>query len=149
MESINIRFNRSEDAEELARLSKEFADENSCNGITADDADFFDKHKVAIAVDKNKIVGYCFGEIEKENKTRAYAKENDLYYYLEEIYIIPEYRSKGVGQVLFQFIEQYAKEEGCKTIRLSAVSKDYKKLLSFYIDKLNMTFWSAFLIKEI
>jgi len=149
MQEIKIRFNYKEEAMIIADLSKRFAEENSCNGVVAENQDFFENLKVVVAVAEGEIIGYCYGNIEKEERNRSFAKRNDLFFYLEEIYVIPEYRKDGVGQKLFNFIENYAKKEGCKTLRLSAVSKDYKRLLSFYIDKLNMTFWSAYLIKNI
>lgn len=149
MNNIIIRFNSKEDARKLADLSKQFAKENSCNAIIADDEVFFLNHKVAVAISNGKIVGYCYGKVEKEVKNRTYSQKNDFYFDLEEIYVLPKYRNCGVGQKLYNFVEDYAKKENCKTLRLNAVSKDYKRLLSFYIDKLKMNFWSAYLIKNI
>ena len=149
MDKIEIRFSFKKEAGYIAKLSQLFALENSCNGIVADNKEFFENKNIVVAVSNNKIIGYCYGEIEVEEKTRSYAEKNDKYFDLEEIYILPQYRKLGVGQKLFNFIENFAKENNCKTLRLNAVSKDYNKLLSFYIDKLKMVFWSAYLIKKI
>lgn len=149
MENVEVRFNKEFEVENIAKLSEQFSKENSCNGIIADSAQYFKNKKVVVAIKENQIIGYCHGEIEIEEKNRSFAAKGDKYFDLEEVYVLPEYRKLGIGQELFNFIENFAKENNCKTIRLNAVSKDYKKLLSLYIDKLNMTFWSAFLIKEI
>lgn len=41
------------------------------------------------------------------------------------------------------------KKIGAKTLRLNAVSKNYKSLLNFYIDISGMDFISAYLIKKL
>ena len=87
--------------------------------------------------------------IELEEKNRSYSSKGDKVFYLDEIYVLMEYRNYGVGQKLYEFMESFAKHNECQTITVNAVSKDYKKLLSFYIDRLNMNFHSAFLVKKI
>jgi len=149
MVNIEIRFALEQESMDISKLSQKFALENSCNGIIADNSDYFKNKNVAVAIANNEIVGYCYGNVCIEDKNRSFAKKEDKYFDLAEIYILPKFRNFGIGEKLYNFIETYAKENLCKTIRLNAVSKDYKKLLSFYIDKLNMAFWSAFLIKYI
>ncbi|MBE5745881.1 MAG: GNAT family N-acetyltransferase [Clostridiales bacterium] len=149
MNKIKIKFAKKSDSEELAKLSQLFFEEGSCNGIVADNKEHFENKNIIIALLNNKIIGYCYGEINIETKKRAFSNKDDKFYSLEEIFVIPEYRNLNIGQKLFEFAENYAKEKGCKTIQLNAVSKDYQKLLSFYIEKLNMNFWSAYLFKKI
>ena len=67
---------------------------------------------------------------------------------IDEIYVIPSYRSKGVGKELFKLMENEIKES-CDYITLSTSTKDYKKILHFYVDELDMNFHSAFLIKDL
>ena len=76
-------------------------------------------------------------------------KKGQKSFYIEEIYIDKKYRNSGVGLKLFEFIENYAKQNNCDLLETTAVSKDYEKLLNFYIKKLNMNFWSANLIKKL
>ena len=84
-----------------------------------------------------------------EEKKKPYAEIGEKYFYLEEIFVLKDFRNMKIGENLFKFAEDYAKREGCKTMRLSAVSKNYNKLLKFYIEHLNMEFLSAYLIKKI
>lgn len=66
---------------------------------------------------------------------------------VEELYVIPSYRSKGIGKTLFSLIEKEVKDN-VKYIVLGTSTKDYKKTLKFYIDDNDMTYHSAFLIKK-
>ena len=149
MNNVEIRFAREDECKRLASLSQEFASENCCNNIIADGEDFFVGKKVAVAVYEKQIVGYCYGTAKQEENKRSYANVGDLFYDLEEMFVLKNYRDKKIGKVLFEFVTDYAKGLGCKTIRLNAISKDYKKLLNFYIDILGMDFISAYLVKKI
>lgn len=104
---------------------------------------------MAVAKVDDKIVGYCYGKFEITNKNTSIFKKGQKLFYLEELYVDAQYRNNEIGQSLFLFIEQYAKENDCELIETTAVSKDYKSLLSFYIDKLNMEFWSAEIFKKL
>ncbi len=146
---LQIRFNHKNECREIAALSKMFEAESCCNGIVADKEDYFFDKKVAVCVYNNQIIGYAYGEMDTEDKNRSYAKVGDKYFYLDEIYIAKQYRRMCVGEKLYKFLEDYAISQGAKTIRVSAVSKDYNKILNFYINKLGLTFWSAFLVKPL
>lgn len=87
----------------------------------------------------NIPIGYAYG-----NK-----KQKEKYYYVEEIYVQPKFRSLGCGAKLFMKLKEEAEEMGCSSLRLNAVSKDYKRLLHFYIDEMGMEFWSAFLTMKL
>ncbi|MBO5394285.1 MAG: GNAT family N-acetyltransferase [Clostridia bacterium] len=150
MEEIKIRFANSNDFDNVADLSKRFADECCCNGVKAESEEFYRDKKVLVATTTNNlIVGYLYFTIENDTKTTPYGQKGDLTLWLEELFVLPSYRKNGAGKMLFDFVEQYAKQEGCKSLRGSAVSKDYKRLLKFYIEKLGMDFWSALLIKNL
>lgn len=146
---IKIEFAKEFEVDELVRLSKAFEQEKCCNGIIADDKDFFIKKKVAVAKIDTSIVGYCYGIFEIKTKDTSKYKKGQKSFYVEELYVDARHRNKEIGRKLFCFIERYAKENGCDFIETTAVSKDYKRLLSFYIDKLDMDFWSAEIIKKI
>ena len=71
------------------------------------------------------------------------------YFEIEELYVVPECRNQGVGRALFQFVEQELKAVGIEYMMLSTATKNYKKILHFYIDELGMDFWSARLFKKL
>lgn len=147
MEEIYITTNSKNDAKNLVKLSKEFEEEKCCYGITADNIDYFSKKSVICAKIDNEIVGYCYGTFENKFLDTSFYNKGDKSFYIEEIFVTKKYRDKNIGQKLFNFAEKYAKDNGCKVIELTAVSKNYTKLLSFYIEKLNMNLWSAKLVK--
>lgn len=144
-----IKFAEKQDLKKVAELSKNFANEGCCNGIIADDEEYFIDKEVAIAVDGDNIVGYAYGEIEIAKKDKSYIKKDDKIFYLEEMYVDSSKRNMNIGKMLFEFLENEAKKNGASVIELNAVSKDYKKLLKFYLDDLNMNFLSAYLYKKL
>ncbi len=146
---MEFRFLKEEHFDRLAELSKVFSEEGCCNNIVADSSEHFAGKKVLGCIVDDEIVGYLYGSIEVENKSRSYAEPGDCYFELEEIYVLPEYRNQGVGRRLIGFIEGYVRACGCKSIRLNAVSKDYKRLLNFYVDIVGMDVISAYLVKQI
>ena len=146
---IDINFAKKEDICDIVMLSNEFAKEQCCNGIKADDENYFASKKVVVAKVEGNVVGYCYGEVETKKKDTSFFKKWTKSFYLEEIYISPEFRNKDIGKLLFEFIENYAKQLKCKILETTAVSKDYKRLLNFYIEDNNMEFWSANLIKKL
>lgn len=150
MKDIIIKLTKSDkDLRQVVALSKEFEKENCCNGIVSDDFDYFKKKKVAVAKIGDAVVGYAYGSFGVAEKKSTFAEAGDKYYSIEEIYTAHCYRNQGIGKKLFEFLEQYAQSQKCKNIRLNAVSKDYKRLLKFYIEELGMCFWSAYLCKRL
>lgn len=71
------------------------------------------------------------------------------YFELEEIYVIPEHRSSGIGTMLFNWLELFLKSCQVTNIVLSTATKNYQKILEFYVRKLNMKVWSIRLFKNI
>lgn len=149
MQDIKIEFNNGKYIEEIVGLSKSFQDEQCCNGVICDDAKFFCDKKVAVALCNEKVIGYCYGQSEIKNKDTSFYKSGQKVFYLEEIFVAKNFRNRKIGSLLFNFILNEAQKENCDYIETNAVSKDYKKLLSFYINKMDMDFWSARLIKKI
>ena len=70
------------------------------------------------------------------------------FFEVEELYVMPSYRSKGIGARLFQFTEESVSAE-VDYMMLSTATKNWKAIFHFYLDELDMTFWSARLFKRI
>lgn len=149
MINLKIKFAENSELEAIAKLSEKFEREKCCNGIVADDKDYFSDKKVAIAKVDDTVVGYCYGKFEIKEKSTSKFKKGDKSFYIEELYIDRPFRNNEIGRTLYRFMENYAKENGCDLIETTAVSKNYKSLLSFYIDQLDMEFWSAEIIKKL
>ena len=149
MENLILEFNNNSDIAEIVKLSKEFEEENCCYGFVSDDEDYFKDKKIVVARQNERIIGYCYFTLETKSNDSSFYKKGQNTLYIEEIFVKKEYRSHNIGQKLFTFAELYAKENNCSFIEVSAVNKNYNKIISFYIDKLNMTLWSAHMIKKI
>lgn len=146
---IEIKFAEKQDFKQIAKLSQDFEKENCCNGIKADPAEFFIDKNVVVAKQDNKVIAYCYGVVEIKTKNTSIYKKGQKSFYIEEIFVEAKFRSKNVGKQLFEFIENYAKSLNCQILETTAVSKDYKKLFNFYINKMDMNFWSANLYKSL
>ena len=67
---------------------------------------------------------------------------------IEELYVKPMYRSRGIGGKLFRYVEKEV-SGGVDVILLSTATKNYRSILHFYIDELGMEFWNARLFKKV
>lgn len=131
---------------DLIELSQKWVDENISYGMVVNDADDIEE-PLCVAIDNDKIIGYIFGHYYTAEKKNSYIEIGSKCFTVDELYVLPEYRSQGVGKELFYHIENKVKGS-CVYITLNTSTKDYKKILHFYVDGLDMDFHSAFLIKS-
>ena len=75
--------------------------------------------------------------------------DGQLYFGIEEIYVIPKKRSLGIGKMLMDYAKMLAKKDNYKYLFLVTSTKDSKKILDFYIDKCDMTFYCASLVEKL
>ena len=100
-----------------------------------------------IALDKERIVGYIFGHYDT-NEKYSFDEIGAKEFFVSEIYVLPEYRSQGIGRKLFKMLEDEVKQN-VTCITLSTATKDYQRILKFYAEDLGMSFHDAFLFKKI
>ena len=91
---------------------------------------------------------YLFGYTEKTKKNTSVLPECTAVFEVEEIYVVPEYRDRGIGKRLFLYAEKEVSQEA-EYIMLSTATKNWKAILHFYIEELGMEFWNARLYKKI
>lgn len=132
-------------ASRLIELSKKWQEEDCSYGIVANTEDDI-KTPLCVALDRDEIIGYIFGHYYIAEHKTFYVEIGRKCFSIDELYVLPEYRNQGVGKELFKRLEQEV-ETSCAYITLSTSTKDYKKILHFYAEELNMNFHSAFLIK--
>ncbi|MBQ9544352.1 MAG: GNAT family N-acetyltransferase [Clostridia bacterium] len=133
---------------ELIRLSGECEAENNCRGYRENGPADIEGRRVFVCEENDRIVGYLFGITERVEKDSSVAKSGEEYFELEELYVVPEMRSKGIGRELFRYAEEALKNE-VGLIMLSTAAKDAKRILKFYLEDNLMDFWSARLFKRI
>ncbi len=132
----------------LIRFSEDWAAENSCYGYRANDISDIEGNRIFFAEEDGEVVGYLFGKVYKSENMQAIMPKGTPYFEVEELYVIPERRSRGIGEQLFKYVENTVKNEA-EYMVLSTATKNWKAVFHFYLEELNMQFWSARLFKKI
>ena len=132
--------------EQLICLSRKWKDEDCCYGMEVNTQEDL-KEPLAVALDNGKIVGYVFGHFYSQKQKNSYIEVGEQCFEVDELYVLPEYRSRGIGKRLFHTIENEVKAK-CTYITLTTSTKNYKAILKLYVEELGMNFHSAFLIKQ-
>ena len=130
----------------LIALSADWEREDSCRGYRENTEEDLRGRRIFVAEEDGEILGYLFGQSVKAEKMSSIMKEGTPYFGVDEIYVIPKRRSKGIGSALFRALEEAIDEE---YIVLGTATKNYRAILHFYIEELGMNFWSASLYKKI
>lgn len=133
---------------ELIALSQDWESENSCRGYRRNTRADLEGRRFFTAREDGALIGYAFGELCRAEKSNSVMDSDTAYFEIEELYVVPERRSQGIGRELFSFAEKALGGE-TEWIMLSTAAKDWKKILHFYLEELGMAFWSARLFKKL
>ena len=129
-------------------LSKEWESEDLTYGYCANDKNDLIGNDLFLAYSDAQIIGYLFGKCSVLNEAITPIDKGSKCFDINEIYVKEKYRSQGIGKALFEYTENYHKQN-VDYITLSTATKNYKSILYFYIVKMDMSFWSAKLFKKI
>ena len=146
---IEIReITLTEDAvRQLIALSQLWADEGCSWGMRPNEREDI-KEPVFAALEGEEIVGYAFGHAYLKEKKIDSVPVGSRCFDVDELYVLPAYRSQGIGGRLFRMIEAYAKTQG-DFLTLATSTKDYKRVLHFYAEQNGMDFHDAYLTKKL
>lgn len=133
--------------ETLIRMSEDWEAEQSCYGYRKNDRSDIEGNRIFLAKDGEETIGYLFGHTEKSQKSSSIMPDGTPCFEIEELYVVPAYRSKGIGRQLFAYAEQAVSSEA-EYIMLSTATKDREAIRRFY-DRMGMNFWSARLFKKL
>ena len=133
---------------ELIRLSAEWAAENSCYGYVENKAEDIEGNRVFLAEEGGEVLGYLFGHVSSSKNMWSVMPEGTPFFEVEEIFVTAPRRSKGIGSALFRYAEDAVRGEA-EYLVLSTATKNWRAVFRFYIDELDMDFWSARLFKKI
>ena len=134
--------------ETLISLSRAWEAEQSCYGYRANGREDIAGNRIFLAEEDGKTVGYLFGHIFHSENMRYIMPEGTACFEVEELYVTPAQRSRGIGRALFACAERAVRDEAAYLV-LSTATKNWKAVFHFYLDELDMTFWSARLFKQI
>lgn len=145
---ITIHQARQSDIKRLLDLSLMWEKEDSCYGYRANTEDDFQDCYILAAYD-DELIAYVFGKEEVQDKQTSVIDKNMHYFEIEELYVHPSYRSRGIGKQLMESLEKELKKKGLRMMVLSTATKNWKAIMHFYIDEIEMNFWSARLYKHL
>ena len=143
---VAIHETKQSDIKRLLELSLMWEKEESCYGYRANTEDDFQDCYILAAYD-DELIAYVFGKEEIQDKQTSVIDKNMHYFEVQEIYVHPSYRSRGIGKQLMESLEKELKKKGLKMMALSTATKNWKAIMHFYIDEVGMNFWSARLYK--
>jgi len=132
----------------LIRCSEEWEAEESCHGYRRNTEEDLKGRRIFLAQHGKETVGYLFGRFETTRNAGSIAPEGTPFFEVEELYVSPGFRNEGIGKELFRKAEE-AVRENAELLMLSTASRNWRAVLHFYIDELEMEFWSARLYKKL
>ena len=132
----------------LIHLSDDWAQENSCYGYRKNERDDIEGNRIFIAENDSGIIGYLFGHKEKAQRSSSIMPDGTPVFEVEELYVVPALRSRGIGRRLFSFAEEKVSDDA-EYVMLSTATKNWKAIFHFYLEECGMEFWSARLFKKI
>jgi ribosomal protein S18 acetylase RimI-like enzyme len=151
-----VRPGRRDDAEAAARLWVQSAEEHTLYDnvyATAPDAEKIMRRFLAdlysssyscllIAEENGKLVGFLSGELREGSP----AFEPKTWAAVEDVYVLPGYRSQGIGSILFEEFQNWATERDTDGISLQVATKNVRAR-KFY-ENLGFREVSVYQVKE-
>ena len=132
----------------LISMSESWEAEGSCYGYRKNGKEDIEGNRIFTAEISGMTAGYLFGHISRSEKQSSVMPDGTSLFEVEEIYVVPEMRRRGIGKELFIYAENAVKGEA-EFMMLSTAVKNWQAIFRFYLDELGMEFWSARLFKKI
>lgn len=134
---------------DIVSLSQQWENEDISNGYLHNELTDIVGNRIFVAVEENETLGYLFGKMKQAENISSIIPDNAKYFEIEEFYVKKDFRSQGIGRQLFDFVENQVKIDGSEYLFLNSATKNYKAVLRFYIDVVDMNFACADLFKKI
>ena len=89
--------------ETLIALSKEWEAEQSCHSYRANARADIEGNRIFLAEADGAVIGYLFGKRCKSERQSSIMPDATPYFEVEELYVVPSRRSRGVGAALLEY----------------------------------------------
>lgn len=150
---MSITYKRFENCyvKTIANLQKQWESEAITYGFIADSDDdilAYNRDYFYIALDGENVIGYVTGEVkvnDKDNYMNVFPL-NTEYLQVNDLYIAPTYRSKGIGVEFITIVEEKSKVNGIEHIFLSSATIDAESVRRFY-EKNGFKIWTTTFFK--
>ena len=143
MKELTYRKATIKDLERISYLMTMLHTDTGYENLLAENKYFINKGAFFVALDNScekqdemEIVGYVFGLIRTD-----YVEESEQYRdpkvgYIESLFVLPEYRHRGVARELCKRLEEWAKEKGALEMgsdayMANAESRAFHKAIGF------------------
>lgn len=129
-----LRLARGEDVPSLVALEDRWLAEDSTIGMVAVTAaevrDWLGPY-CWVAEHDGEIVGFAYGRAEI-SEGLAVIPAREPYLRVEELYVLPEHRERGVGGRLLDQLLAEARARGIVRGRVYSSSRDWRRIIAFY-----------------
>lgn len=150
---MNITYKQFENCyvKAIANLQKQWESEAITYGFIADSDDdilAYNRDYFYIALDGENVIGYVTGEVkvnDKDNYMNVFPL-NTEYLQVNDLYIVPTYRSKSIGAEFLTIVEEKSKANGVEHIFLSSATIDAEAVRRFY-EKNGFKIWTTMFFK--
>lgn len=100
-----------------------------------------DNRPIFVAAEDDKVLGYVFCEVKYQPESRF--MKSFKYLYIDDLCVEQSERGKRIGQKLFEFAKEYARQIGCFEITLNVwegndVAKEFYEKMGMKVKKNNM-----------
>ncbi|WP_164545580.1 GNAT family N-acetyltransferase [Paenibacillus albus] len=131
---VSIRRAAENDLTAVARLSEIWTSENITHGLGANNEELLRGYigeYFWVAELDSEIVGYITGTVH-ESDGLAVIEKGEQYLEIDEVYVLPEYRSMKLGHLLVDTILQTSEENGITRSVVYSASKQWQQIVGFY-----------------
>jgi|TARA_Y100000310_G_C20697901_1_gene827056 ribosomal protein S18 acetylase RimI-like enzyme len=130
--SVSVRRASKQDLEAVDKLSIQWQQEGSTIGQgVADFLPYFNEGAyLFVGEEDSSIVGFMAAE-QKLDRLAVF-DSTDPYIELEELYVVPEKRSEGVGSLLVNALKDAGNRDGIRHFHVYSSSRELDRVVSFY-----------------
>lgn len=112
-EQVTVRYLRESDLDDWFRLRKMLWDETADSDHKSEMIDILDHHETQLVLIADAGDGRLVGFLEASIRPFVEDCDTDHVGYLEGWYVEPAFREKGIGSLLVEQAEEWAREKGC------------------------------------